>query len=168
LIEDFQPHRPLPGDDVRVVVAIDVSEVLPLDERHGVQPGLFDVVAFEQHGGAEVLAVRDLGQRGNARHHDRDGNVQQPPVVSEAQRMIAGGCGDDSAPFLIFRQLKQRVARTAFLETACALEIFQLAVNLAAGRFRKGHRLRTGRALDCAFDALGGGLNVLKRNDHAI
>ena len=88
-------------------------------------------------------------------------------MISETERVITGGSGDHTFALLIVRQAKQRVARAALLKTPRALEVFELAVNLAARRERQRHGRRTWRPLHSVFDALGSLENVLERNDHS-
>src|SRR5439155_17258849 len=123
-------------------------------------PGLFDIRALKEHFGAELLAIDDFGQWGQRWHYHRDRNIQQIPVVSEPQGMIAGRRGNDATALPLRLQLQQGIASAAFFETARALEELQFAKNLAPRGEGKRHRMRTRRALDSPTDTLGGTLNV--------
>ena len=87
-------------------------------------------------------------------------------MPGEAERVIAGGSSDHAALALIGRELQQGIARAAFLEAACALEIFEFAINVHPRRFgqRDGGRAR---GLNyCARDALSGRFDVSELHRH--
>jgi len=88
-------------------------------------------------------------------------------MISETERVIASRGGDYAFALPGFGQVEQRVARAALLKTPRALEMFELAANLAARRERQWHGRRTRRTLHSVFDALGSVENVLERDDHS-
>src|SRR5207249_10971496 len=71
------------------------------------------------------------------------------------------------ALLLLRRKQHQRVARSAFLETAGPLKVLQLAINPHPGRFRQGNRKRAG----CLHHVSGNPprrlLDVLESNRHS-
>src|SRR4051812_11610644 len=115
--------------------------------------GIGKTVPVQHDGRAELTAVGHLDYRRKARHDYGDGDVQQASMISNGERMIAGRCGNSSAPSCFWRKQLQGISRTAFLEAACALEIFQLAENLGAADVRKRNRFNTRTFKDTAGDA---------------
>ncbi len=148
LLEDLEGDRALARDHVRIVERVDEREPFALRELARVRARLGQVRAMEHDGRAELATVRDLDQRGEFRHHDGDGNAEQPAVVGDALRVVAGGGRDHAALALLGREEQQRVARAALLEAAGALQVVELAVDLRAGEMRQRDRRRrmaTGR-----------------------
>lgn len=69
------------------------------------------------------------------------------------------GC-DNSALLLISRQLGQRIARAAFLETAGPLLVIELGENFHSRELAQRDRFRTGGIIDRAVDAFSGGFDI--------
>ena len=92
-----RPIVPWPGDDGRIVVAVDVGEAVFGGQRAGVVLGFEKTRAVQHDVRAEPLAGVDLDQRREPRHDHRHRDVEQPPVVGEAERVVARGRGDDAA-----------------------------------------------------------------------
>jgi hypothetical protein len=78
--------------------------------------------------------------------------------------VVASGGGDDAALFLFARQLRESVARAAFLEAAGPLLIIELAVNFEPGELAQGNRFSTGRLIDGALDAAAGCFDIGEGN----
>ena len=145
-----------------IIVAVDVGEAC--SSRDFVRARFrFSKFFAEKHDGrAEFLAIADLDQRRELRHHHGRGNAEQSALIGERLRVIAGGGGDDASLFLLGRKLDEGVARAAFLETAGALEVIELAVNLHPGELAQRDRMRAGRFVDGAFDSLRGFFDVVR------
>ena len=122
---------------------------------------------MQDDGGAEFLAIADLNERRVFRHHDRRRNAEQFSLVGERLGVIARGGRDHAAFLLVGRQLRESVARAAFLETAGALQVVELAENFHPGDLAQRNRRLAGRIIDRAFDSLPRLFDVFER-DHAL
>src|SRR5437870_9945540 len=87
-------------------------------------------------------------------------------LVSERLSVVAGGRSGDAAFFLVVGQLREGIARAAFLETSGALQVVELAVDLHAADLAQCDGRRTWRIEDRAGDTFARGSNVIER-DHA-
>ena len=99
LVENLEAHGALAGQDVGVVVPVDVHEAALGRDLEGVCPALTDVLAVDDHVGAVLLAVLHLHtgsvllvwahyrghlhDGGHYGHHHRHGDVQLAAVVSQ-------------------------------------------------------------------------------------
>ena len=97
LLENLQPHRPLPRDDRRVVEAMDVNQPMLLDQLLHAPSRFGKCVAAQDHVRPEIAARRHLDQRRKPRHDHRHADAQELPVIRQPQRMIARRSGDDAA-----------------------------------------------------------------------
>ncbi len=70
--------------------------------------------------------------------------------------MIARGGCDNTRARLLRRELRQGIARSAFLEAPGALEVLLLAEDARAGQFTERGGFHTGRAGDGAVNAEAG------------
>src|SRR5213078_4938189 len=130
LLEDFQTHRALAGNDRRIVVAINVSESAFLRDLVRLFFRLAKIPSMQDHGGAELFAVPDFNEWRVLRHYDGGGNAEQFSLVGERLGMITGRSGDHTALLLIRRELGERVPRAAFLEAACPLFVIEFREDL--------------------------------------
>ena len=78
--------------------------------------------------------------------------------------MIARRRSDDTAALFLIAQQQPRIARAALLETAGAVQVFELTEDLAGSDFRKRNTRRAWRSQNCVANALGGALNFRKGN----
>jgi hypothetical protein len=78
-----------PRHDQRIVVGMDEGEVAPCALGHRVGLGAVEVLALEDHLGAEALGLLDLHERRVPRHHDRRGNAEPRGVVRHPLRVVA-------------------------------------------------------------------------------
>ena len=167
LFQDFQSHRPLPRDHLQIIKRMDVGELAFGCQSPRFAARFIKSVAVQNDRGTELPTARHFHQWSKTRHHDRDGNAQQPSVPCQPERMVSRRRGDDARTRLRRRQLRQRVARAAFLETARALEIFLFAKNMRAGQFAQRGGFRAGRVRHRAQQTCMGGDDFRQRN-HAV
>jgi hypothetical protein len=165
LLENLEPHRALAGDDVGVVERVDEREPVAGGDLAGMHARFRQVGAVQHDVRAELPAVGDLDQRREYRHDDGRRNAEQLRVIGDALGVIAGRCGNDAALPRVGRELQQRVARAAFLETAGALQVIELAINVRAGELRKRDRFDAGRVVDASRDPVACGFDIGER-DH--
>ena len=165
LLDDFQSQRALTGDDGGIVVAVDVGQPAFFADAVRVRLRFGEIFSVQDDGRAELLAVADLDERRVFRHHDRRGNAKQLALIGEGLGVIAGGGRDDAALLLFRRQLRQGVARAAFLEAAGALQVLELAENFHARDLAQRNRRLAGRIINRALDSLPRLFDVLQR-DH--
>ena len=71
LLEDFERHRALAGDDLLIVERVDEREPFALCDLGGLRARLSEIGAVEDDGRTERAAIGDLDQRRELRHHDR-------------------------------------------------------------------------------------------------
>ena len=81
LFDDFQAHGALSGDDVRMIVAVDVRQSLRFGDAHGVLARLANVAAVDDDFGAKLTARLDFHDGRNDRHHHRDRDTQLLAVI---------------------------------------------------------------------------------------
>ena len=136
------------------------ATICVVDQGVGMRTGLGEIPARHNHAGAEFPAGAHLDQRGVVGHDHRHGNAQQPAMISEAERVIAGGSRDDAALALARVELEQRIARAALLERAGALEVVEFAEDPRARDLGERNGLRAGRLDHAAGDAAAGGADV--------
>ncbi len=132
LLDDLDSHRSLAGDDRGIVIAIDVSETFFGGELMGMRFRFGKIFSVQNDVGAECLAITYFNERRVFRHHDRGRNAEQFSLISERLRVITGRSGDDAAFLLIGGQLRECVARAAFLKTSGPLCVVELAENFHA------------------------------------
>lgn len=154
LFEDLQPHRALPGDDVRVVEGVDEDRtgLLGVLLRGGqrlvhhmpVQPDLGPVLTGRGH----------LRQRRPDRHEDRRPYAEQRRRECDTLRMVSGARGDDPGRPLHRRQTRDTYVRAAQFERAGPLEVLALEVDRrthqvgqVAAAFHGGHPGHSGEHL---------------------
>ena len=90
LFDDLEAHGALSGDDVRVVVAVDVGQPQVGGHAHGVLARLAQIAAVDDDAGAELAARLHLHDGRHDRHHHRHRDAQLLAVVGQAQRVVAG------------------------------------------------------------------------------
>ena len=95
------------------------------------------------------------------RHHNRRGNAEPPAMIGDRLRMIAGAHRHHAPPALFRRERHQLVHRTAFLEGRGELQIFELQIDVAAGKLRKRAGIMGGRTLDRAANDPGRRANIV-------
>ena len=137
LLQDFQAHRPLAGDDRRIIVAIDVGQSFLL-RRFRARASLASAKSLpcRTTRAPSFWQLVTLISGACFRHHHSRRNAEQFALISERLSVIASRRRNDAALFLIGGQLRKRVARTAFLETPGALQVVELAENLHPGDAR--------------------------------
>ena len=71
LRDNLEPGRSLPGDDGGIVVAVDIGQPLLGRDLMGARFRFCEIPALQHNRRAKFLAVVDLDERGEFRHHDR-------------------------------------------------------------------------------------------------
>ena len=160
LFDDLQPHGSLPVDDVRVVEAGHVGPVGLLGDGQCLLPRLVIRFSFENDLGPEGPAVAHFDQRRRFGHVDGHRNAQQLAVAGQAQRMVAGRCGDHAPAAPLGGDSHELVTRTALLERPGDLQIVQLGIDRAPAEPAQGQRIgaraMVDRVLDCRLGPHGG------------
>lgn len=90
LFNNFESHSSLSSNDVRVIIAVDVSQVPLLGQSHGLFAGFSNIHSMDNDVGAELAAGLDLHDGRHDWHHHRHRNTQFLTVVRESQSMIPG------------------------------------------------------------------------------
>ncbi len=162
VVEDFEGHGALAGDDVRVIEGGDVGEGIFVGEEGGVGAGFVEGFTVEDDAGVEGAAVGDFDDGGPAGHDDGDGDFEELAVVGESEGVVTGGGGDDAGLFLGGGELEEFVAGPAFFEGAGHLEVVELAEDLGAAEFGEGEGVRERRVVDGGADAVMGFANVVE------
>ena len=121
MLDDFDSHRPLAGNDCGIIVAVDVSELFFVRDLVRVRFGFSEISSVKNDGRTKFLAITYFNQRRELRHHHRRGNAEQFALISKRLSVIARGCGDHTALLLVGRELREGIARAALLETSRAL-----------------------------------------------
>ena len=132
LLQDLQPDRALPGDDVRVVEGVDEDRARsPRAYSCAAASVSSTTVPCRTHLGAVVPGRRDLRQRGADRHEHRGPHAEQRGGERDALRVVAGAGRDDPGRPLLGRQPRDPHVRAAQLERTGALEVLALEVDRA-------------------------------------
>eukprot|EP00053_Salpingoeca_punica_P009376 m.84040 g.84040 ORF g.84040 m.84040 type:complete len:414 (+) comp15003_c0_seq1:98-1339(+) len=132
LLQNFQTARALPGNDVGVIVTVNVLQAVLDADLLCALLGLAKVCAMQNDVGAKLAAVLHLGHGREFRHDKGDRHAQELSVVRQAERVVAGrGCNHANAA-LNGCEATKGVAGAALLEAACALEDLLLEVQLHA------------------------------------
>jgi len=163
VFEQFEPERPCPGDDLRVVERVDEDIALRGFELARLGVGVVEHRAEEHDLRAMALGLGDFDGRGRLGHDDDRRNAEPPGVISDGLGMIAGGRSDDSARTLFVRQLKQLVERAALFVGGGELQVLELQPDLRADDFGQGLADQHRSADDGALDARGGSADVVDR-----
>ena len=104
VFQHLQPERALARDHLGVVIGMDEGQPVAIGDGARRDIGLLQIVAFQDHGGAEIARVLDLGEGRGHRHHDGGGNAQPPGMIGDALGMIARAHGGDAALSFLGRQ----------------------------------------------------------------
>ncbi len=160
LLEDFERHRALAGDDVGVVERVQERELVAARDFLRAGARFAEIGPFQHHRGAELAAIGHLDQRRELRHHHGHRDPQQRAVIGDALRVVARRGGDDAATARLRRQPQQRIARAALLEAAGALQVIELAENVRAGELRQRDRFDARRQVHAAGDPRARRLDV--------
>ena len=167
MLDDFESHRPLAGNDRRIVIAIDVRECFFFRDLMRVCFCLSKIFSVKNDRRAKFLAIIYFDQRSKLRHHHRRRNAEQFTLVGKRLRVIAGGCGDHATFLLIRRQLGQSVARTALLETSGALQVVELAENFHARDLAQRDGVTARGVVNRTSDPFARRFDILER-DHRV
>mmetsp|Transcript_10563 Transcript_10563/g.31882 ORF Transcript_10563/g.31882 Transcript_10563/m.31882 type:complete len:433 (+) Transcript_10563:76-1374(+) len=131
LLEDLDGHGAGAGDDLGVVVAVDVALVRALALQEGL--GLADVGAVDDDLGAEAAAAAHLGERRHGGHGHGHGDAQLRAVPGERERVVAGGRRAHAVGALLLGERPQAVGGAALLEGTRELHEVLLQVDVGAG-----------------------------------
>ncbi len=125
-------HRPLAGDDGRVVVGRHGQQPLGLTDGLELGPGVGQAGAGLHHPSPQAAGVDHLGERGGGRHDDRGRQTEPGREVGHPLGVVAGGEGDQAPIPIGLGQGPQVVGRPPVLERAGELEVLELDEDLAA------------------------------------
>src|SRR5438105_9331092 len=167
LLDDFESHRPLAGNDRRIVIPIDVVESFFFRDLVRARPGFSEIFSVKNDGRAKFLTITYFNQRREPRHHHCSRNAEQFALVGKRLSVIARGRGDHATLLLIRRQLGQSVTSAAFLETSGSLQIVEFAENFHARDLTERDGRRTGRIVNRTSDPFARRFDILER-DHRV
>src|SRR2546426_2042765 len=127
---DFESHRRLPRDDVRVVERWHPGEPLARGDPSRPPLPIPRRAPGEHHFAAPLLHARDLDRGRGLRHHDDRADSQQLSRVRYGLTMVAARVGDDALAPCGLRQAAHRVVGTADFERPHRLEVLELQVGV--------------------------------------
>ena len=133
MLQNFQTNGALPGNNRRVVKAVDVGETFIGNQQISAASCLGDVVTVIQNARAQFTTASLLHQRGMRWHDHGHGNSKTLAVQSQRERVIASTGCNHATSALFGTEQEQGIARPTLLETARALLEFQFAKYLCAG-----------------------------------
>ena len=166
LLEHFERHGALSGDDGGIVIGVDQDERMVARHGGGAFLAFAQRFAVEHHLGAIGLGRLHLHEGRRHRHHDGGGNAETPGMVGHRLGVVAGRHGDDAAAALRRRQRGELDVGAAVLERVRHLQVFVFDEHLGAGQGgelgRREHRGAQHRARQRA----PGGLHVRERDRH--
>jgi hypothetical protein len=168
LAQHLQRQRALACGDGLVVVGVHEGQALLMGELVGMRACFLQRVAVQHHLGAEAARALHLHAGREARHDDHRAHAQALCVVGHALGMVARAHRHHAARALAGRELREPIARAAFLERGGELQVLELEEHLRA--YDLGERLgfHAGRLQHVAAQAFGGGLDVLEAEHPAI
>ena len=89
LLDDFESHRPLAGNDRRIVIPIDVRESFFFRDLVCARPGFSEIFSVKNDGRAKFLTITYFNQRREPRHHHCSRNAEQFALVDKRLSVIA-------------------------------------------------------------------------------
>mmetsp|Transcript_11817 Transcript_11817/g.44002 ORF Transcript_11817/g.44002 Transcript_11817/m.44002 type:complete len:248 (+) Transcript_11817:822-1565(+) len=116
LLKHLNGHGSCAGDDLRVVVAIDIALFGSLLLQEVLR--LPNVPAMDDHFCSETSAATDFGKRCHRRHRNCNFDPQLCAVVGKSKRMVASRGRTDPLLTFLWREQTKRVACAALLEGA--------------------------------------------------
>jgi hypothetical protein len=167
LLDNFEAHGSLPGNDRGIIVTVDVGEAFLLRDLVRVRFRFAEISPMQNDSRAEFLAIVYFHQRRKFRHHNCRWNTKQPALIRERLSMIASGGRDDTALLLVGGELSERITRAALLKTSRALQVVELAENFHARDFAEWDGGPTRRIINRISNALARRFDVLK-SDHEV
>ncbi len=160
LFEDLERECALAGDDVEIVERMDGRGAGGHGECNGVRLRGLKGFTVEHHVGAKAAAARDLHSRRGGGHDDSDSDAELRAVVSEAEGVVAGRGGDNTAGALLGVETEEGMARAALFEGTRALEVVAFQPEFHAGNFRECRCNEARRESKPGREATAGGFYV--------
>ncbi len=160
LLEQFQPQRPLAGDDLGIVEGMDEGQPALGFDLPGVGVSFVVIGAGQHHLSLVVARGGHLDERGPLRHHDDGANPEALAVKRHGQPVVAGAGRHDSPLPLHLREREELVRRPALFEGARHLEVLELDEAAGPSETRERFGVGAGRGVNRRAEALAGGLDV--------
>ena len=129
LFQNLHSARSLSRDDRRIVIRWHHRVPVHRRKLFGLLPALAAGIAHQHNLGAQRNRRIALDLRRIRRHHNHRLRAQRARRIRHALRMVARGVGDDAAPQLLARELRNLVVCAAQFETADRLRGLVLQVN---------------------------------------
>ena len=167
LLEQLETDRALPGDHMVVVERVNEGEAALGLDLAGVRVRRIEVVAVEDHLGAQLARVGDLDERRPFGHHDDARDAQPRGMERNRLCVIAGRGRDGAARALLGAQREEAIEGPALLEGARHLQVLELEVGHRARAAREVLGAGTWGPVDRVADAGARGANVVDA-DHDL
>ena len=156
-----RPIVPWPGDDGRVVVAVDVGvAAAPRPSARAWSLASRKLAPWRMTFAPSRWQVLSFTSGANRGMTTVTGMLSSRPWYARPSAWLPADAAMTPRCRLPGVEQQQGVARAAFLERAGALEVFQLAEEPHPGDLRERDRLRAGRDVNGPRDARAGGLDV--------
>ena len=145
IFKHFQRYRALARDDLCVVIGVDEGITVLGAEIQCMIAGFDKAVPVQHHLGTQGLGAGNLGKGRVFGHDDGGGGAQLMGEIAHPLGVIARRRRNNSGLALIIRKAQQLNQRTAHLERAGMLQIFQLQPHLGTAQLGQLHRRYKGR-----------------------
>ena len=147
VLDEFEPGRPVPGDDRRIVEWVDQHEAFGVADPLQLGEGLADVGAVEHDPCPIAEAGLHLGADGAGRHHHRHRDPGRPPCPRVGLPGVAGRQGDRATGRSFGTERRDPVGHPTGLERPGLLEVLGLEIEaiIREADPGRGRRPRPGR-----------------------
>ena len=162
LLDELQADGALTGDDGVVIEGVHEGEVLSLTAADGLFERFVVIRAVQNHIGAIAARRRDFDKRRSQRHANLGADAELAGVVGHALGVVSGRGGNHAPSAFFGTQREQLVQRAALFESARALEVVELQIDLVPGGLRERLRTRARRKVDGTANAAQGRLDVVE------
>ena len=105
IIQHLECGRPLPGNHLGVIKAMNEPQAIGRRQFNGPLPGIFKGLTLQQHPRPQPPAGGHLYQRSKPGHDNGNWNTQQFAVIGKPEGVVAGGgCDHTAAPLVLVEQ----------------------------------------------------------------
>src|SRR6201998_1527470 len=156
LLEKFEADRALASDDSVVIERVDEGHASFLAAPDSLFAGFVVVGAVQNDFSAIAARGRDFDERRGQRHDDQGADSEFAGVVGNTLGVVSSRGCDHTARTFFGTEQEQFVERAPLLESAGALQVIELEVNVVGGGLRKRLGARARREIDGTADAAQG------------
>ena len=132
LVQNFQADAALAGNNKLIVVWMDKGHACFFLQLYGAVMCFVVGTGNKLHLRAQALGVFYLHNRCAVRHADDAFDAHAGCSQCYALRMVAGAAGDNALACFLRCKLADFVVGTAYLETACYLQVFCFQIQVVA------------------------------------